>query len=101
MFLSSTTAALVPGGGPPWCAGGSGAVVLADRVAYAAERLDGWQVPEGQSADRADQRQQFGDAVAAGFGWWKGVVTVASYAVEVPAGGCVVAPGPLWPSVCR
>jgi hypothetical protein len=37
-----------------------------ERVADAAERLGGWQGPEGQSADLADQRQELGDAVAAG-----------------------------------
>jgi hypothetical protein len=33
-------------------------VVLAKRVADAAERLDGRQVPEGEPADYTDQRQE-------------------------------------------
>jgi hypothetical protein len=55
----------------------------------------GGRVPKGQPADLADQRQQLGDAVAAGFGWWKGSGHGGLNPVEAPAGECVVAPGPL------
>jgi hypothetical protein len=60
-----------------WCGSGD-AVVLADRVADAAERLDWRQGPEGEPADLADQREELGDAVASGVGGWDGVGQVAS-----------------------